>query len=385
MPVLTSPGREGTETRHLQVHDAISIIGQPRRSYAPDRLRIIFPPTKGAQCERSWLRNRLVTTVGKSLIAAEQVGIFIGDLLLTLLSKVAALAVCYCLVAVLHSQVAVASPQDSRFVFDTASIHPDDPHGIGGMTSISFQSDRYQASHVDLRTLLKEAYGIDDSQILHAPSLLDSRSFTITATIDQAVSEAFSHLSIDDQQAAHRQMLQQLLADRFQLVVRQETNELPIYLLVTARSGPHLHEASDSSYEHGAQWGDGAPMGPHVVSWDFRGGHVHMVGQSASLNQLVERWAQKITPQLGRKVINNTGLTANYDFDLSFRMPWPPNGTLFPDAGIGLQNTADPDETSPSSDDLFAALQKQLGLQLKSSVGPVSVITIERLELPSDN
>jgi uncharacterized protein (TIGR03435 family) len=112
---------------------------------------------------------------------------------------------------------------------------------------------------------------------------------------------------------------------------------------------------------------------------------VHIVGQSASLNQLVDRWAQKITPQLGKKVINNKGLTGNYDFDLTFQMPWPPNGTLFPDAGIGLQNTANPDEPSPSSDDLFTALQKQLGLQLKSSVGPVRVITIERLQLPSDN
>jgi uncharacterized protein (TIGR03435 family) len=237
-------------------------------------------------------------------------GFSFGDLLM-FPSKVAALALCFCPIVVLHSQAILASPQDNRFVFDTASIHPDDPHGMGGMTSISFQSDRYQASRVDLRTVLKEAYGIDDSQILHAHSLLGSRSFTITATIDQALSEAISHLSADERQAAQQHMLQQLLADRFHLVVHEETKELPIYSLVPIRGGPHLHEGSDSSYEHGAQWGDGTPMGSHVVSWDFRGGHVHMVGQSASLNQLVERWAQKITPQLGRKVINDTGLTGN--------------------------------------------------------------------------
>jgi uncharacterized protein (TIGR03435 family) len=302
-----------------------------------------------------------------------------------LLSKTTALAVGCCLMLVLHSQATHVPSQDNKFVFDTASIHPDDPHEMGGRTSISFQSDRYQASHVDLRTLLKEAYGIDDSQILHAPSLLDSRSFTITATVDPTLSEAFSHLSLDEQQAAQQHMLQQLLADRFHLVVHEETKELSIYLLVTTHSGSHLREASDSSYEHGAQWGDGTPMGPHVVSWDFRASHVHMVGQSASLNQLVERWAQKITPQLGRKVIDDTGLTGNYDFDLSFQMPWPPNGTLFSDAEMGLKNTAAPDEQFSPSDDLFTALRKQLGLQLKSSVGPVRVITIERLELPSDN
>ena len=301
------------------------------------------------------------------------------------LLKMTGLAVCCCAVGVLHSQATSAPPQENTFVFDTALIHPDDPSGVGGMTSISFQMDRYQASHLDLRTMLREVYQTDDSQIVHPPNLLDSPSFTITATIDQAVSEAVSHLSGDEQRAAHQHMLQQLLADRFHLVVHQETKELPIYLLVTTRSGPHLHEASDSSYEHGAKWGDGTPMGPHVVSWDFRAGHVHMVGQSASLNQLVERWAQKITPQLGRKVINDTRLTGNYDFDLSFQMPWPPNGTLFPDAGIGLPNTSNADEPSPSSDDLFAALQKQLGLQLKPSVGPVRVVTVERLELPSDN
>jgi bla regulator protein blaR1 len=233
--------------------------------------------------------------------------------------------------------------------------------------------------------LLKEAYGIDDSQILHAPSLLDSRSFTITATIDHAVFEEISLLSADEQEAAHQHMLQQLLADRFQFVGRQETRDLPIYLLVRSGSALHLLEANNSSYDDGARWGDGTPMGPHVVSWEFRFGHVHMIGQAASINQLVERWAQKITPQLGRKVVNNTGLTGRYDFDLSFRMPWPPNGTLFPDTDTDLQNNADPAEAALSSDDLFAALRKQLGLELKSSVGPVRVLTVERLELPSDN
>jgi hypothetical protein len=81
------------------------------------------------------------------------------------LSKMAALPVCFCAMAVFHSQSLLVSAQDShqdsahdsQFVFDTASIHLDAPNGMGGMTSISFQSDRYQASHVDLRTVLKEA------------------------------------------------------------------------------------------------------------------------------------------------------------------------------------------------------------------------------------
>jgi len=279
------------------------------------------------------------------------------------------------------------STDAAQFVFDTASIHLDDPHGMGGSTSISFQSGRYHASHVDLRTVLKEAYGVDDSQIVHGPSLLDSRSFTITATIDPAVAEAISHLKPEEQEVAQQHMLRQLLSDRFHLVVNEETKQLPVYSLVTSRSGPHLHEALNGGYDHGAQWGDGTPMGAHVVSWDFRGGHVHMVGQSASIDQLVNRWAQKITPQLGRKIINNTGLAGNYDFDLSFNIPWPPNGTLFPDSQTVPQNTAIDRDLGPnaSSDDLFTALQKQLGLQLKTAAGPVRVITIERLEMPSEN
>jgi bla regulator protein blaR1 len=299
-----------------------------------------------------------------------------GSVLVMFFSKVVVFFLCLSPFHALFAQERALSTADARFVFETASIHPDDPHVMYGATRISFESDRYEASHVDLRTLVEEAYGIDDSQIQHAPGLLDSPSFTITATIDQELLQVMDHMSAEDRKMAQQAMLQRLLADRFQLVARAETKEQPVYSLEPAREGAHLRAGSEGNYEHGEQWGDGRPMGPHVVSWYFRVGQVRMVGQSASMDQLIERLAQKITPQLGRKIINRTGLMGDYDFDLTFRMPWPPNGSLFPDSAA---------DESTSSDNLFAALRKQLGLQLKSSTGPVRVITIERLELPSEN
>jgi uncharacterized protein (TIGR03435 family) len=89
-----------------------------------------------------------------------------------------------------------------------------------------------------------------------------------------------------------------------------------------------------------------------------------------------------LSRQLGRKVIDKTGLTGIYDFTLK----WAPDQStpLFngPGGGPSPADSAPADSSGPS---LFTAVQEQLGLKLESQKGSVEVIVIDHVEKPSEN
>jgi uncharacterized protein (TIGR03435 family) len=77
---------------------------------------------------------------------------------------------------------------------------------------------------------------------------------------------------------------------------------------------------------------------------------------------------------LDRPVLDNTGLTGRYDFDLE----WTPDESQF--GGKGPPATAE-----SSKPDLFAAIQSQLGLKLEATKGAVATLVIDRVEKPAEN
>jgi uncharacterized protein (TIGR03435 family) len=84
-------------------------------------------------------------------------------------------------------------------------------------------------------------------------------------------------------------------------------------------------------------------------------------------------FAQNWRPD-GRSVIDRTGLTGNWEFELTF-MPDqfdPPPG----------QNAPAIDPNAPS---LPTALQEQLGLKLEDTKGTIEVLVVERVERPTEN
>ena len=84
--------------------------------------------------------------------------------------------------------------------------------------------------------------------------------------------------------------------------------------------------------------------------------------------------------ELGRRVIDKTGLTGKYDFELKWTPTQPSAAPLSPPPQRPESAlAADP---GPS---LFTALQEQLGLRLESEKGPVEVLVIDRAERPSKN
>jgi uncharacterized protein (TIGR03435 family) len=85
-------------------------------------------------------------------------------------------------------------------------------------------------------------------------------------------------------------------------------------------------------------------------------------------------FANGISNRVGRAVVDRTGLTGNWDFDLTFA-PEPPIG--------GLPPGVDPPPVDPNAPDLFTALREQLGLKLESAKGPVEVLVIDKVEPPT--
>jgi len=78
-----------------------------------------------------------------------------------------------------------------------------------------------------------------------------------------------------------------------------------------------------------------------------------------------------LSQNLGRPVIDQTGLNGLYDFHL----------TWTPDAGLSQAAPA-ASENGPS---LFTALTDQLGLKLESKKSPVQVYVVEKIEQPKEN
>ena len=77
-----------------------------------------------------------------------------------------------------------------------------------------------------------------------------------------------------------------------------------------------------------------------------------------------------LAPQVQRVVIDRTGLTGDWDFDLKFT---PPSAAA----------SADAPASDPDSPSIFTALQEQLGLKLEPARGPVDVLVIDGVERPN--
>ena len=86
--------------------------------------------------------------------------------------------------------------------------------------------------------------------------------------------------------------------------------------------------------------------------------------------------ARILSTRLDRPVMDRTGLTGTYEFDLTWtpdQMPQRPPGS------------PDPPPADPNGPSIFTAVQEQLGLKLESTKGTVDVLVIDRAEHPTPN
>ena len=242
---------------------------------------------------------------------------------------------------VLSISGAFGQPAPERPAFEVASVKPNKSGDRG--TTMGPSPGGLTATNATLKFLITFAYDVRDHQISGGPSWLNSERYDIVAK------GPIDHPTV----AQNRQMLQTLLADRFQLRLLRETKELPGYALVIGKNGPKLQEP------------EGAGNG-------MRTGRGRITTQGISM----EHFAENLGKLLGRTVVDKTGLQGNFAFTLE----WTPD----PSQSMGALGPA-PVPADDSGPSIFTAVQEQLGLKLEQQKGPVEILVIHHVERPSEN
>jgi len=191
-----------------------------------------------------------------------------------------------------------------------------------------------------LRDLIEYAYALRPEQITGLPNWALSEHYDLDAKAD-------GEGTLTRDQA--RRMLQSLLADRFQLKVRRETVEVPVYALVLGKSGPKFKPSPEDA------------IGGYSVRAGEKG--IHLEAKKGTMEQL----ARQLSNTAGRLVVDRTGLSGFYEVNLDW---FPADRTPPPDLEVT---------------DMFAALGEQLGLKLEAAKGSIEQLVVEHVEKPSEN
>lgn len=245
----------------------------------------------------------------------------------------------------------------------------------------------FTATHATLRDLIRAAYGTKrDEQIVDLPSWAGNEYFDVEARATASEIESLQKMGAWDGVDQFSLMLQSLLAERFGLVVKIETRDLPAYALVVAKQPPKLKEVSvPPEFANAARppapppppppsSGSGsAPPRPVSSFPGIRPTGPNQVTATASRMGWFVDWLMSDRELGDRPVVDRTGLSGNYDFSLN---------------GIAINMGAPPSAATASDEStisIFTALQEQLGLKLVSQKAPVPVLVVVDVEQPSPN
>jgi uncharacterized protein (TIGR03435 family) len=247
---------------------------------------------------------------------------------------------------------AAAAAQEPRFEAVSVRLNTSGEARISGGT----RGRTYTATNMPLRMIIATAYGIQlQGRLEGGPEWVNTDRVDITATLPENVSVRQVPV-----------MLRALLAERFKLVVRTDVRQAPGYALVLIRSdgrlGPGLRRAPlDCVAEEAA----GRPV-PQAQPGEEPACRSQVDDAIRGRGQPLSALARLLPVFVKQPVVDRTGVTGGFDFDLAIP---PQSTTVGTDAGGGV----------------FTALQEQFGLKLESTQVPIDVVTIERIERPTEN
>src|SRR5215467_8844551 len=284
----------------------------------------------------------------------------------------------------LGAQTPGATPSSDQPTFEAASVKA---NKIGGPFMLVFQpGGRFRATNVTLKMLIGAAYGtpqpLPDFQLVGGPKWMETDRFDVVA---KASGDPPPGPNGPPPQMFL--MIRSMLADRFHLKVHYETRDMPIYALVLARSdgklGPKMKVSTTDCAARMASMraGGGPPALPAPGERPPCGARMfpgNVTAGSMTMTQIVNGLARM--PGLNRTVVDRTGLTGAYDFELTFTPDQMPQGRGEPPPGAPPLPAIDPNGPS-----LFTALQEQLGLKLEPTRAPVNVLVIDNAEQPTDD
>jgi uncharacterized protein (TIGR03435 family) len=252
-----------------------------------------------------------------------------------------------------------AGPQSNAakpLTFDVISVRPN--QSGEERESIGVNRDGFSATNIQLHDLLKFAFRLqEDQELLGEPKWTTSDRWDIEGRVAAEDIDALAKMNFHERLG----MFQEILTERFGLKVHHETRELQVYQLVAAKGGPKMTLSKPRVEDSNVVPGDPGVLNPSR-------------GRETGRGTLMEFLAEDLSDVLGRRVVDKTGLTRRYDFDLK----WTPDDSAAAAAGSAAAGVVQ----GPS---LFTAVQEQLGLKLEAVKAPVNVVVIDHLERPAEN
>jgi uncharacterized protein (TIGR03435 family) len=252
-------------------------------------------------------------------------------------------------IGILRAQTLPPAPE---YTYEVVSIKPN-RSGDGNSWMGPGAQGGMRGTNVTVMSMLTQAYDAREYQFVGAPGWVNTEHFDIHFTPDKpdvAPAPGIPRPQLEAWFNRSRHRLRAILRDRFGLVLRAETRDMPMYALTVDKKGHKLKQAANP-----------AQMNIMVNQRKISGSASHMKMLSDSLAQVV-----------GRYVANETGLDDLYDFQVE----WTPTRAV-------------PDESEAASPgggaSIFTALTEQLGLKLVAKRGPVPVFAVEKVEKPSEN
>jgi uncharacterized protein (TIGR03435 family) len=234
-------------------------------------------------------------------------------------------------------------------VFEVATVKPSNPNGSGMLGFMSYPGGKIAIGNATVNMLVQYAFDVQPFQISGVPESLAKARFDVVGIpsgfIEGTDKQVLPSARPDEKQ---REMIRGLLADRFGFTFHRSTKPADVFLLVRSERSAALVEAKDKDRD--PRGGIGITM-QGIPNGDCFG-----------LNVSMAYFARSIATELGRAVLDRTGLQGTYDFRV--KASEANDG----DALEGVLNALRP-----------------LGLKLKPAKAPVETIVIDHVSQPTAN
>ena len=254
----------------------------------------------------------------------------------------AALLLSCCL---LSGTLAAQQTPQAPSTFAVATIKPSAPDAE---TVTQSRGNRFVTEGTTFLDLFKYAFNVNPKQVVGGPDWLRTEKFDVVAD-----PETEKRPSSDQMKA----LVQQLLVERFHLLMHHAQRPLSVYALVKTADTPKLKKSTADP--------DGIPVVAYNPNGELSVGNATMANFATFLQRFV----------LDRPAVDQTGIPGHFDLELRWT----------PDTPAAEAKTNDLTADAAAPPDLFTAIKEQLGLKLVPTKANTDVFVIDRAEQPSEN
>lgn len=257
----------------------------------------------------------------------------------------------------------------SAQTFEVASVKPAAPYR-GGPIHIATAGGpgtddptRLTFSNATLAMVMKTAFDLQENQKINGPDWLNIDMFDITATVPAGATK--------DQMRA---MLRNLLAERFHMVWRRETQNARTWVLTAPNGAARLQPSRAIAGAGDAARSDKTLPGVRTISCG---------------NCTMAEFVKMLGHPQGMMVSDETGIAGTWDFELRYEPVYACTNCVAGDGGRGeiapvASRAAQVQDQAPPV--LATAAGEQLGLKLELKQRPVETIAIEKIDrTPTSN